>query len=703
MTNNSVLPFLLCGPILRRVEAGLVSVFVATTQAPSLELTVKCNDKLIAGVSNAHSFQLGMELWGSLVVFKPTNALSASEVYEYNLTQNAGDLLTDLGLGYGHRKLPSFALAPADPLKIRILHGSCRKPDAGPMEDRLGYVDDLINDSHNDAEGRPHALFMTGDQIYADGVATPFLKAIRKLIRRLGLPEETQDEKSALLADVDGASFDVCDLEPGKRKRLAQKIGSRQSYKPDNHAMFFGEYVGLYLLAWSETAWALCDALSDESTEEDHWHERKSMKRLAETRAALPKVRRALANVPTFMIFDDHEVTDSWLQNPSWTKTFQRTEIGRRVLMNGLLGYLFFQALGNDPDYLFGCEDPKNWDTSLPGINLSLIRQALSNWINPGASQEQPAKTFYETISEALVQYPSLEGTVGSIRWSYVVRIGGVDVLVLDTRTQRKIDGENYDEVELDRAPQLISTAHITKQVSLVQSLRINDSLPRPLLVVSAAPVLNYHRLITLQQGVDSNFWLQLKFDVESWALNTAAFTALLKKLVACHDPTTAPLVFLSGDVHYNASFNLTLRKAPKANEPFNNFEQGTVLCAQVVCSALHNDSPGALTVLVTPREEKEHTDLDNNLQLNTIFSTQNETKIDKADREERRLHRALTNSRACFPFASLGEIRLTESSVEHHLYIGRINNSLAKSMTSIPVEGWSPSLSQPNDGGALT
>ena len=40
--------------------------------------------------------------------------------------------------------------------------------------------------------------------------------------------------------------------------------------------------------------------------------------RLTEIKRTLPKVRRALANVPTYMIFDDHEISDDWFLNPTW-------------------------------------------------------------------------------------------------------------------------------------------------------------------------------------------------------------------------------------------------------------------------------------------------------------------------------------------------------------------------------------------------
>ena len=41
-------------------------------------------------------------------------------------------------------------------------------------------------------------------------------------------------------------------------------------------------------------------------------------KLLRDFERGLAKVRRVLANIPTYMIFDDHDVTDDWNLNPLW-------------------------------------------------------------------------------------------------------------------------------------------------------------------------------------------------------------------------------------------------------------------------------------------------------------------------------------------------------------------------------------------------
>ena len=75
--------------------------------------------------------------------------------------------------------------------------------------------------------------------------------------------------------------------------------------------------------------------------------------------ASVRNVRRLLANVATYTIFDDHEITDDWYLNRHqadlWRGVTDRArrgwtaEIGPRLLRNGLSAYAIFQHWGNEP------------------------------------------------------------------------------------------------------------------------------------------------------------------------------------------------------------------------------------------------------------------------------------------------------------------------------------------------------------------
>lgn len=76
----------------------------------------------------------------------------------------------------------------------------------------------------------------------------------------------------------------------------------------------------------------------------------KSKDKLKILKQTLPNVRRALANISTFMIFDDHEITDDWNLNPSWRDRVFTSPLGKAIVRNGMMAYALFQDWGNQAD-----------------------------------------------------------------------------------------------------------------------------------------------------------------------------------------------------------------------------------------------------------------------------------------------------------------------------------------------------------------
>ena len=115
----------------------------------------------------------------------------------------------------------------------------------------------------------------------------------------------------------------------------------------------------MYLLAWSPVLWpARCRSsrrtrrssrTSTRTSAEESWDDDRANVGLF--KAALPQVRRVLANVPSLMIFDDHEITDDWNIDLPWVNTVYAStnKAGRRAVTNGLLAYLLCQHWGNRP------------------------------------------------------------------------------------------------------------------------------------------------------------------------------------------------------------------------------------------------------------------------------------------------------------------------------------------------------------------
>ncbi|MBK8816024.1 MAG: hypothetical protein IPN42_11255 [Methylococcaceae bacterium] len=207
------LPLILSGPILRRVEPTLVSVWLALSKPCTVELTLwegrikddstlenfKVDGPVIAS-STTETLRIGINLHlvvATLELQLPVQPLLPGRLYSYNVTMlvppDAGGPIQDLKslglladtktlpngkphlpLGYEIGFLPSFSLPPAKLEDLQIAHGSCRKINH-PTDDALAWIDGFIKKSFNEPNKRLHQLLLTGDQIYADDVAQPVL------------------------------------------------------------------------------------------------------------------------------------------------------------------------------------------------------------------------------------------------------------------------------------------------------------------------------------------------------------------------------------------------------------------------------------------------------------------------------------------------------------------------------------------------
>ena len=96
-------------------------------------------------------------------------------------------------------------------------------------------------------------------------------------------------------------------------------------------------------------------------------------------REGLPRVRRALANVPTYMIADDHEITDDWYFSRQWRERVFTRPLGVDIIRHGLMAYTLMQGWGNDP---------RRW---AGGVERELLEQ-MRTWIGgrAGGTPHQP-------------------------------------------------------------------------------------------------------------------------------------------------------------------------------------------------------------------------------------------------------------------------------------------------------------------------
>jgi hypothetical protein len=572
------LPLVLAGPILRHVGPQEVTVWIALQEARSVTLTVTeetsgASKQVMAG--SRQTVAIGDNLHVVAVTALPLpgqlagDALAPEVVYYYDLQFDAGETLLEPGvvassstaagaaLSYDAVKLPSFSLPPHDLYKVRLVHGSCRKP-SGPNVDTLALVDRFIQIANNQpstfALDRPHQLFLTGDQIYADDVADSLLDMLVDAGETLlGWKEVLPATASAVGGKVHPTDPNDTELflPSGARQTFVEQRLKFTSSDAKSHLLGLGEFYAMYLFAWAPTLWPddTADLPRRPSGAARYVTE---IKRLVTFHPELPRVRRALANVPTYMIFDDHEVTDDWFIDRRWCRQIPNLDVSTRmrVLQNALLAYAIFQAWGNTPEQFAA--------TGAGGLPGRELLQAAESWNAIKADASQPGgKTIEEKILDRLgLKLPEhalgatdteLPKIAGALRWHYRIDVAasGYEVIFLDCRTKRSYRSEEPDTL----GAALLSDVAFDEQMG-------TSAAPQTVsvtIVVSQGPVFLQPTLEAIQADA-SKFFLEdlrrrLSFmaDVESWGLNQHAFNVLLARLAK----RNKRVIVLSGDVHW--------------------------------------------------------------------------------------------------------------------------------------------------------
>jgi hypothetical protein len=639
------LPLVLIGPILRRVEPRLVSVFIATGQDASIHLSLydgptdAANPGSEFASGDSHTTRFGAGFFATVVVAtlaEPGLSLEPGHRYSYDIRITTSDgtvenihslgMVTDLtvkgfgntgpasedveinGISYVDGQLPSFVTAPATLEELVFVHASCRKPH-GDGHPALKEIDNYVDGLDGATAGWPHMMFFTGDQIYADDVAAALLPGINQLGAALVAgtdpaappPSGRAEKMPSTKAGAAPLEVSMPGMPAGCRQRLTGTAGFTSEEAPC-HLAGFGEYLAMYAISWNPFVWPvlavadttnidtsdkrgakLAQQLKDDAAnspatapvvfsthppdavltpmfdttpaaKEYLFSQRNSFTtdkaRVDEFRREVPHVRRLMASIPTYMICDDHDVTDDFFMTGSIRTNTLTNPFGRALTRNALAAYSVVQAWGDDP--LTWLHDPDH---------QSLLAD-IAAMFPPSWTGGLPDAAATATIDTILGLNP---GTGPVFDFSYTLDGPFHRVRVLDTRTRRQYDSPQAN-------PGLLTSAALDHQVPV-------ETLPDDhiLIVVSPAPVfgppvlaeiggpllVSKFDLMSMRRKADQRLAQEAQtgiptgeptgqqyYDVEHWDANPPVFERLLERLA--HYPR---VVVLGGDVHYGAAY----------------------------------------------------------------------------------------------------------------------------------------------------
>ena len=542
------MPQVIAGPIVRKVTSTECHIWVVTSNADSPALNLSANEVVVSGNCQRETIRVGKYAFIHLLSFTSSEPFEDTARIGYSLSfsddaQQASWENEQRGLLYDGQSSLCFHYTETPET---ILHGSCRKPHFH-SDDALAQVDVLHKNAFKKQNDFPDLLLMTGDQIYADDVAGPMLKAIHSVIDRLGLYHE------ALEGAVVTNTNELATHEHGyyEREQLLPQIATNTvlssiffgakkkpvftSVNAQNHLIGSAEIIAMYLLVWSDTLWADINIDKDGIPPKYHAIFDKEHEALNGFVKQLPQVRRALAHIPTYMIFDDHDVTDDWNLTRGWEQEVYGNPLSKRMIGNALIGYLLCQGWGNAP---------KKVAPLIAKVQESMGESGLNS---------------HDELIDDLLDFD---------QWHY--RLDTTPPIeVLDTRTQRW-----RSESNMNKPSGLMDWEALC---DFQHSIIGKESV----IVVSAAPIYGV-KVIEAIQKVFTFFGKALTVDAENWMAHKGTANVILN--IFRHYKTPPDFIILSGDVHYSFVYDVRLR-----------FRRNSPHITQFTCSGLKNAFPDGL------------------------------------------------------------------------------------------------------------
>lgn len=547
---SPTLPLILAGPMLRHCDATHFTLWFVSRE-PLTELTLRLGEhEFPLQDADVHYVPLGQHAHQYLIMLSRPELLTPNRVMSYQVSAaQHGDIFASISqLSYGDASTPSVRFTPE---LTQVFHGSCRNPHHH-SDDALVAADTHLAQIIDTgvADDRPALIVMSGDQVYIDDVAGPMLNAIGQVIDLLGLQHEQFE--GANIASSEALHYQPADLYQRHKNLLPHtqypaKTALWRWYRnhpiftssiAENHLVSLNEIIALYLLTWSPELWELVNIPKDVDglTPANSARWQNEWQHLLGFKAGLTQVRRFMAHIPVYMMFDDHDVTDDWNLTAKWELAAYEHAFSKRIIGNALIGYTLFQGLGNAPD--------KFTDEIRPLLDAFFA---------------QPQSESQDLLIDELLKFE---------QWHYTLATSP-KLVVLDTRTRRW-----RSESNLAKPSGLMDWEAL---MDLQQELLGQSKV----IIVSPAPMFGV-KLIEAIQRTATLMGASLLVDAENWMAHPGAANALLS--IFMHRKTPEEFVILSGDVHYSFSYDIIIR-----------FRRSSPNIYQITCSGIKNHFPEKL------------------------------------------------------------------------------------------------------------
>lgn len=246
-------------------------------------------------------------------------------------------------------------------------------------------------------------------------------------------------------------------------------------------------------------------------------------------------VRQLLAMVPSAMIFDDHEITNSWNIVPHWqARALQQG--WEQTLVDGLVAYWLYQGWGN-----VGLWGAREHDL------LATIEQARQ-------SGEDALEALRARVRQAIYQEKALQ-------WDYTLPTTP-PIFVADLRADRSIVLNQEQTRELH--PRILSPEQMQRLRAWAQEHTTSTIILASSVPALLPPLIGYAEYLMgkrLFQGASFNlarrlsrffFARQQRFSQQMGFEHWPAFHTTWRELAAFFANRANDILILSGDVHFS-------------------------------------------------------------------------------------------------------------------------------------------------------